>query len=135
LVVDGTDPGVGLEAARRALRIEGAVSGPHRLVAELRPEPLVAAGEARHGLADFLPGADIVVVRAGDAVPDGVSLVVVRDAHRYAWQRDLLAHLGSDVVVVETGIPLWRPAAVRGYIATHGGGRVNLQAAAEVLGA
>jgi beta-N-acetylhexosaminidase len=36
-------------------------------------------------------------------------------------------------VVVELGVPLWRPAATRGYVATHGGSRVSLDAVAELL--
>jgi hypothetical protein len=38
-----------------------------------------------------------------------------------------------DPVVVEIGVPAWRPSGAAGYIATGGGGRVNLQAAADVL--
>jgi beta-N-acetylhexosaminidase len=132
LLADGADRAAGVEAARRALRVEGIVAGPHRLVAEFRPDPLVAAGEAHHGLGDFLPGARVVVVREGEPVPRDASIVVVRDAHRHAWQRDALANVGQ-VVVVETGIPLWRPDGAAGYVATHGGGRVNLEAAAEAL--
>jgi beta-N-acetylhexosaminidase len=56
--------------------------------------------------------------------------VVLRDAHRHPWQRELVRP-GS--IVVETGLPEWRPAAVRAYVATHGAGRVNLEAAAELL--
>jgi len=57
-------------------------------------------------------------------------VIVVRDAHRHAWQRELVAP-GS--VVVETGLPEWRPPNARGWIATYGAGRVNLEAAAEVV--
>ncbi len=62
-------------------------------------------------------------------------MLVVRDAHRYEWQRDVVeaAVAGGGAIVVETGIPLWRPATARGYLATHGGGRVNLEAAVDVL--
>jgi hypothetical protein len=63
-------------------------------------------------------------------------VLVVRDAHRHAWEREvadaLLAKV-ADGVVVETGIPLWRPARAAAYVATHGGGRANLEAAAARL--
>jgi hypothetical protein len=39
----------------------------------------------------------------------------------------------SDVVVVEVGLPLWRPADAAGYVATCGAGRASLTAAAELL--
>jgi len=39
----------------------------------------------------------------------------------------------EDAVVVEIGMPYWRPAGASGYVATHGAGRVNLQAAVERL--
>ena len=37
------------------------------------------------------------------------------------------------VVVVETGLPVWRPRRSRGYIATNGGSRASLDAARELL--
>ncbi|HYZ78654.1 MAG TPA: glycoside hydrolase family 3 N-terminal domain-containing protein [Gaiellaceae bacterium] len=131
---------VGLAAARRALRAEGAVelSRPP-VVVELTPEPSIAAGPARHGLGDVL-GAETV---RGDAGPRGLPadrqlVLVLRDAHRHAWEREtaeLLLAAAPDAVVVETGLPLWRPDGAAGWIATHGYGRANLEAAAEVLGA
>jgi hypothetical protein len=36
-------------------------------------------------------------------------------------------------VVVELGLPVWRPARARGYVATFGGGRTSVEAAEEVL--
>jgi hypothetical protein len=40
---------------------------------------------------------------------------------------------GSGSVVVETGLPLWRPGSARAYVATYGGGRAALDAVAELL--
>jgi len=130
---------VGLEAARRAVRAEGAVrlSRPP-FVVELRPDPNIAAGPHAHGLADLLAAADSVRLDGPRevAVPAGRQVVlVVRDAHRHEWERDFAARIvGSapDAIVVETGLPVWRPPAA-GYVATNGGGRVNFQAAAELL--
>ena len=36
-------------------------------------------------------------------------------------------------VVVETGLPLWRPARARGYVAAFGGSRVSYEAVAGLL--
>jgi beta-N-acetylhexosaminidase len=130
----GRDREVGAEAARRALRVEGDTTlGGDPLVVELWPEASIAAGEARHGLGELL-GAETVRLREGDPPPqtDGRPLVLVlRDAHRHAWQRELVP---GDAVVVETGVPVWRPPESRAYVATFGAGRANLEAVAEVLG-
>jgi beta-N-acetylhexosaminidase len=127
--VVATGPAVGLEAARRALRAEGdaRLDGAARVV-ELFGEPNMAAGVPEHSLAERLG--------AGDA--DGRLVIVLRDAHRHQWARDeterLLAE-NPDAIVVETGLPLWRPSRARAYVATNGAGRVNLEAAAERLAA
>ena len=130
----GRDREAGAEAARRALRVEGDTTlGGDPLVVELWPEASIAAGEARHGLGELL-GAETVRLREGDPPPrtDGRPLVLVlRDAHRHAWQRELVP---GDAVVVETGVPVWRPPESRGYVASFGAGRANLEAVAEVLG-
>jgi hypothetical protein len=39
-----------------------------------------------------------------------------------------------DAVVVEVGVPEWRPERARGYLVTHGRSRVSLDAAREALG-
>jgi beta-N-acetylhexosaminidase len=134
--VPGT--GVGLAAARRALRVEGAVelSRPP-VVVELTPEPSIAAGPARHRLGDVL-GAETIRFDGGPhGVPRDRQLVLVlRDAHRHEWEREtaeLLLSAAPDAVVVETGLPLWRPHGAARYVATHGYGRANLEAAAEAL--
>jgi len=63
-------------------------------------------------------------------------IVVVRDAHRYPAARDVVTRLLAarpDAVVVEMGLPVWRPS--RGaYVATYGAAGASGQAAAEVLG-
>jgi beta-N-acetylhexosaminidase len=63
-------------------------------------------------------------------------VIVVRDAHRHAWQRDVVSDLvtrTAATIVVEVGLPFWRPDGAAAYIATHGAGRANLAAAAELL--
>jgi beta-N-acetylhexosaminidase len=128
--------GAGLEAARRALRAEGAVELTRPpLVVELRPEPSIAAGPARHSLGEIL-GAETVSPAEALARRERQIVLVLRDAHRHEWEREAAEQVlaaAPDAVVVETGIPLWRPNGGAGYIATNGAGRVNLEAVAERL--
>jgi beta-N-acetylhexosaminidase len=137
-------PDVGLEAARRALLVDAELplSRPP-LVVELTPEASIAAGRANHGLADALRGAE--ALRLNEAPLDARALlaehfgrqlvVVARDAHRHTWQQlaaRALLEAAPDGVLVEVGVPVWRPEGVS-YVATHGSGRANLEAAAERL--
>ncbi|HKG43935.1 MAG TPA: beta-N-acetylhexosaminidase [Gaiellaceae bacterium] len=129
-----TDRAAGAEAARRALRVEGdPVVGEAAVVVDLRPEPTIPAGPAPYGLGGVM-GVQSVRVGEGESLPalDATRLpvFVVRDAHLYAWQRALVPR---QAVVVETGVPEWRPDGVRGYIAAYGSGRASLEAVAEVL--
>jgi beta-N-acetylhexosaminidase len=141
---DAEPRGIGLDAARRGLVVDGDVALRRSpFVVELAPESSIAAGAANHGLADLLR--DARSIRLSQAPLDARNLleqhvdrrlvVVLRDAHRHAWQRvaaKALLEADPDAVVVEVGIPGWRPDRVA-YIATHGSGRVNLEAAAELL--
>ena len=139
----------GLRAARRALLVEGSVRlGTSPVVVEWipPPSPVVAPGGSR--LADIIGEQDpgTTVIRSSEPPAEVTGLLqtatgrplalVVRDAHRHAWIAAALAAVldrRPDAVVVETGVPVARPASARGYIATFGGGRVNLQAACEVM--
>ncbi len=140
-------PEAGRAVARRALRVEGEVAlvGPP-LVVELRPEANVAAGDPGHSvgtvLSARLPGTEVAVLdeatadeawpletRAGRRV-----IVVVRDGHRHSWMRDAVGAIleaAPDSVVVEVGLPVWRPDEARSYVATLGGSRVSYEAMAE----
>ena len=63
-------------------------------------------------------------------------VLVVRDLHRHDRQRDLVGRLllaRPDAVVVEMGVPVLAPEGAAGYLRTHGAGRVNAEAAAELL--
>jgi hypothetical protein len=103
--------------------VEGDVSlnGSRRIV-ELRAAANIAAGEHEHALG--------AIVRDGEPVPEA-DVYVVHDAHRHPWMREAADREGA--VVVETGLPVWRPARARGYVATYGAGRASLDAAAELL--
>jgi beta-N-acetylhexosaminidase len=137
------DGSVAREAARRALTIDGDVSlGASPLVLELRPEDNIAAGPARwtlgDALAERLPDARTIVVTDSSSSADGVDadVLVLRDAGRHRWQREAAESLlrrSPQAVVVEIGLPAWRPPGAQRYVATHGAGRANLEAAAERL--
>jgi beta-N-acetylhexosaminidase len=137
------DRAVGLRAARRAIRVIGSPSVPAGpLVLELQAPSNIAVGPVPWGLAPWAP--DAVPVDVETAHPNellaratGRTLViVVRDAHRYAGHRKLVSTLlaaRSDAVLVEMGLPVWRPEAAA-YVATYGATRANARAAAEVIG-
>ena len=119
------DHAAGADAARRALHVEGDVSlNGSRSIVELRPRANIAAGEAEHKLANA------VVVREGDPVP-AADVYVVRDAHRHPWMRQAADVQGT--IVVEVGLPVWKPRRSRGYIASHGASRASLAAVEEIL--
>lgn len=135
---------VGLHAARRAVRLTGAVEPlVDPFVVEVDTPPNIAAGDVPWGIAPWLPAAEIVRLRAATANPSellsraaGRSLVVLlKDAHRYADSQALVSALVTarpDAIVIELGLPVWRPDTAT-YIATYGAARANTQAAAELL--
>jgi beta-N-acetylhexosaminidase len=143
------DRAIGAVAARRAVHAEGDVlltGSP--IVVELESEPMVAAGPSAYGLGDAIRERvpDSSVVTLGDGSTDtrevvrsaeGRPLVVIlRDAGRHPWQQSVASELLAnrpDAVVVETGLPGWRPQSARGWIETRGAGRVSLQAAVDVF--
>ena len=53
-----------------------------------------------------------------------------------SWEREAIDALTSrveDAIVIEIGLPEWRPPAAATYVATYGAARVNIEAAAEAL--
>jgi beta-N-acetylhexosaminidase len=141
-----TADGVGLAAARRAVRTSGpraVLSRP--LIIEVEPLENIAAGRFRWGLGPWVPADGVRRVNAEDgeaavilAAAAGRSLVaVVRDAHRDANTRSLVSALLAarpDTVLVEMGLPRWQPPDGTSYLATYGASRASAQAAAELLG-
>ncbi|MFD0686544.1 glycoside hydrolase family 3 protein [Actinomadura fibrosa] len=139
------DRPAGLEAARRAIRVTGSLpgwNGSPPLVVELKAGGNIAVGPTPWGLSPWAPDAVRADGAAGEAGrvlerATGRGLVVVlRDAHRHADQRALAGALLAarpDTVVVEMGLPVWRPGSAA-YLATYGAAAANAQAAAELLG-
>ena len=137
---------IGLEAARRAIW----TSGPRPILAnpliiEVEPEENIAAGRFGWGLGPWAPAGSISRVEYGDGDAAGIlraaaghSLVaVVRDAHRDHRTRSLVGTLIAarpDMVLVEMGLPRWRPPEGTSYLATYGASRASAQAVAELLG-
>ncbi|WP_017557112.1 glycoside hydrolase family 3 protein [Nocardiopsis baichengensis] len=136
----------GLEGARRAVRVEGVLPSAEELadpyVVELDAPAGIAVGEVPWGLSPWFPRTERI--RAEHDSPrrvlaraQGRPLVaVVRDAHRYPDTRDFveaLCRARPDAVVVEMGLPVWRPEC-RAHVRSYGAARVNGQSVAELLG-
>lgn len=140
----------GLTAARRALQVSGLTRPPaDPLIVEFSSRKNIAVGAVPWGLGPWIDG-NVQRLNAGqgetslaDAIADVLAradgrplVIVVRDAHRHPATRAaimllLAAHPGT--IVVEMGLPVWRPPS-GAYVATYGAARPNAQAAAEVLG-
>ncbi len=157
-------PAVGLVAARRAVRVSGprrTLSDP--VIIEVEPRENIAAGRFGWGLGPWAPTDSVYRVSASGrplngagrgladsagpgavdtagilAAAAGRSLVaVVRDAHRDEQTRSLVSALLAarpDLILVEMGLPFWRPPEGTSYLATYGASRASAHAAAELLG-
>jgi beta-N-acetylhexosaminidase len=143
---------LGLAAAARALLIDGAdvplaqppfvLDAGGRMSVQLEDQAASLLGVLR----GMLPGTTGVRITGPDdlagldqriAEAAGQPLVVVvRDAHRQQWQRDLLRtalRLRPDALVVGTGTTHDRDLAGRAYLGTRGASRASLVAAASLL--
>lgn len=145
--VSGTGAELGLDAARRALRLTGprpVLTNP--VIAEIEPLPNVAAGRFHWGLSSWAQEDSLhQVAPAADGAASGILkaadgrdlVLVFRDAHRSAATRALVSAVLTerpDAVLVEMGLPFWRPEGVTTYLATYGASRASAQATAELLG-
>lgn len=129
--------GIGLEAARRALRSEGDVRlRDYAVVRRFDSGRSIAAGAVPWGVAEALTARGVDVTD-GNHEPDGASLVLVaRDLHRHPSdleQVEAALERRPDAILVEMGVPACRPSGARAYIATYGSARVCAEAAAEVM--
>jgi beta-N-acetylhexosaminidase len=136
--------GIGLIAARRALRGSGPVPARlnNPLVIEVEPEENIAAGRFTWG---FSPWTAVNRVDAGAGDGAAVGALVSEAAGRslVLAVRNALAvqPLVSDVltarpdaIIVEMGVPGWTPPEGTAYLSTYGASRACAQAAAEALG-
>jgi len=148
---DAPASAIGLAAARRAVTVHGdrpAVRQP--LVVQLVPPSNLAVGPVPWGLGSFVPAdsyRQVSTATADDDLPYVVSgllaeaddrslIIVVRDAHRHPVARQavqLMLAGRPDAIVVEMGLPMWRPGDIS-YVTSYGAGRNNARATAEVLG-
>jgi beta-N-acetylhexosaminidase len=81
---------------------------------------------------DRVDAAGILAAAAGRSL-----VAVVRDAHRDEQTRSLVSALLAarpDLILVEMGLPFWRPPEGTSYLATYGASRASAHAAAELLG-
>jgi beta-N-acetylhexosaminidase len=145
------DPGVGLRAARRALRVTAAeaftplTDPPY--VAAFTPVANIAVGEetpwgVAAELFRLLPGTETGSFTGEDAGRAALAaagarrvVAVVRDEHRHPWMAaalDTLIEARPDTIVVEMGVPQASPRGAL-HLATHGAARVCGRAAAEVI--
>ena len=137
---------LGYAAARRAVRVEGALSGLDTpLVVQLLSASTIAEGRVPWGLGPHLDGAEQLRVVAGEtdvaalrALAGSRPIVLVgRHLHRLPRSRELVEALAAShpVTVVEMGWPSgWRPAGARAFVTTYGASHANGRAAAELLG-
>jgi beta-N-acetylhexosaminidase len=142
---------IGLAAARRAVRVDGVPQPLHRpFVVEIVPPANMAGGMVPWGLGSWVQADSLRRISTGtpaaslsrsiasllaDAA-DRSLVIVVRDAHRYPAAANIASAILAarpDAVVVEMGLPVWRPPAGL-YLATFGAARTSSRAAAEVLG-
>ncbi|MEU1744907.1 glycoside hydrolase family 3 N-terminal domain-containing protein [Micromonospora arida] len=139
-------PELGYAAARRAVRVDGLLSGLDQpLVVQLHTESTIAEGRVPWGLGPHLDGVPEIRVIAAETdaatlrglADDRPIVLVGRHLHRLPGGPELIADLAAahPVTVVEMGWPAqWRPAGVRAFVTTYGASHANGRAAAEVLG-
>ncbi|SDX90614.1 beta-N-acetylhexosaminidase [Micromonospora pattaloongensis] len=137
---------LGYAAARRAVRVEGELSGlASPLVVHLAASSTIAEGRVPWGLGPHLNGTEQLQVVPAETDADALLrragqrpiVVVGRHTHRVAGARELVEALAArhPVTVVEMGWPSrWRPAGVRAFVTTYGASHANGRAAAQTLG-
>jgi beta-N-acetylhexosaminidase len=139
------DARLGLDAARRAVRIEGSLGDlASPLVVQLVSGYSIAEGRVPWGLSPHLNGTEQLQVVAESTTPGALIsqagtrpiVLVGRHMHRAPESRALIEALASThpVIVVEMGWPSsWRPENARAFVITHGASQANGRAAAEAL--
>lgn len=121
--------GAAREVARRAVCTDGDVRvGAEVNVIRLESPGSIAAGEIPWGVERSLAARGVRLTEQGRVV------IEVRDLHRrHRAEVDALLDRHPDAVLVEMGVPAYRPARARNYVATHGSARVLADVAAELM--
>ncbi|MFD3482485.1 glycoside hydrolase family 3 protein [Streptomyces sp. NPDC058665] len=141
--------GIGLVAARRAVRVTGTIEplkeAPY--VASFAPARNIAVGDetpwgVAAELAALLPGTESGTYDSGSGAAEVLAaagergiVAVVRDVHRHSWMADILDGILAarpGTAVVEMGVNHAEPIGSP-HIATYGAARVCGRAAAETL--
>lgn len=141
--------GIGLVAARRAVRVTGTIEplkeAPY--VASFAPARNIAVGDetpwgVAAELAALLPGTESATYDSGSGAAEVLAaagerriVAVVRDVHRHSWMADILDGILAarpGTAVVEMGVNHAEPTGSP-HIATYGAARVCGRAAAETL--
>ncbi|GAA1386341.1 glycoside hydrolase family 3 protein [Catellatospora chokoriensis] len=139
-------PRLGYDAARRAVSVEGSLTGFEQpFVVQLRAGHTIAEGAVPWGLSPHLDGTPQLAVAADetsagaliDAAAGRPIVLVGRHTHRNPAARSLAEQLAAvhPLAVVEMGWPAgWRPNGVKAFVTTYGASHANGRAAAEILG-
>ena len=117
------------------------------MIIEVEPRENIAAGRFGWGLGSWAPAGSVRRINVSAGRPEAAGILaaaagrplvaVVRDAHRDHTTRSLVATLLAarpDLILVEMGLPLWRPPDGTSYLVTYGASRASARAAAEWLG-
>jgi beta-N-acetylhexosaminidase len=121
--------GLGLADAARSGPADGGPADGGPADADQADGDRVDDGPADGGRVD---AAGILAAAAGRSL-----VAVVRDAHRDEQTRSLVSALLAarpDLILVEMGLPFWRPPEGTSYLSTYGASRASAHAAAELLG-
>ena len=126
--------GLGLADTARSGPADGGPADGDRADGDRADVGPADVGRVNDGLADGdrVDAAGILAAAAGPSL-----VAVVRDAHRDEQTRSLVSALLAarpDLILVEMGLPFWRPPEGTSYLATYGASRASAHAAAELLG-
>jgi beta-N-acetylhexosaminidase len=126
--------GLGLADTARSGPADGGPADGDRADGDRADVGPADVGRVNDGLADSdrVDAAGILAAAAGRSL-----VAVVRDAHRDEQTRSLVSALLAarpDLILVEMGLPFWRPPEGTSYLATYGASRASAHAAAELLG-
>jgi beta-N-acetylhexosaminidase len=131
----GLGPWAPAGSVHRVSSSGGPLNGAGSALAEAAGSGQVSAagsGQADAAGSGQVDAAGILAAAAGRSL-----VALVRDAHRDEQTQSLVSALLAerpDLILVEMGLPFWRPPEGTSYLATYGASRASAHAAAELLG-